>query len=249
MVAPAVHGVFEAADDGKAQRRGTRRQPVQQAPGLLGHLGQHRAHAAVGALLALPAALHILGQAVHHRPHRPQTNDRHHRVPEKHAKHMAVRCDHRKLDHMSHDFAAGNVPHLHLLPLGQQLARLLFVAFVQRIADVGEVVAELAKAQRHIEQSHVPQGRCEPAHTPVQQTMHQQSQRRRQQGGHAPGHPGQVLYASVQCAGHPAGPGLHQAVDRVVPAQRACLFQHQGQKDGEKAHRVSCPAPSASRNR
>ena len=51
------------------------------------------------------------------------------------------------LDHMAQDFGARQFAGVQVSPLGQQAPRLVFVTSVQRVADIGEEVAELAEAQ------------------------------------------------------------------------------------------------------
>ena len=69
---------------------------------------------------------------------------------------MAVRGKHRIFNHVAHDFTARQFTRIDLAPLRQQLARGGFIAVVQGIAYVGEIVAELAKTQRDIENGDAP---------------------------------------------------------------------------------------------
>ena len=65
---------------------------------------------------------------------------------------------------MAHDLAARQVIGMHLLPIGQVLAGLVLVTGLQRMANPREMVAELAKAQSHIQHQHMPGHRQGPAH-------------------------------------------------------------------------------------
>ena len=85
---------------------------------------------------------------------------------------MAMGGQHRILNDVANDFAARQFSRINLTPLGQQRTRRLFVAVVQRIPNVGEVVAELAKAQRDIQNGHAPDKGQQHIDSP-QQPMHQ----------------------------------------------------------------------------
>ena len=68
---------------------------------------------------------------------------------------MAVRGQQRVFDDVAQHLGARQFAGIEVAPLGQQPARLVLVTAVQRLADVGEVVAELAEAQRQVEQRDV----------------------------------------------------------------------------------------------
>ena len=133
----------------------------------------------VGIAFVLPVAHDKLAQAVQHRAGRSQTKGRQHREPGQHAKHMAMRGQHRILDHMAHDLTAGQLAGVDLLPGGQHFAGAVFITIGQRIADLGKVKAELPKTERDVQHGHAPQHGDGPAHKPVEQTVNQQ----RKQGG------------------------------------------------------------------
>ena len=69
---------------------------------------------------------------------------------------MSVGGKHRILNHMAHDLAAGQFAGIDLAPLGQQLTRGGFIAVVERVANVGEIVAELPEPQRDVQNRHAP---------------------------------------------------------------------------------------------
>ena len=59
------------------------------------------------------------------------------------------------LDHVAQQFGGRQLAGIEMAPLAQEPARLDLVAVVERLADVGEVVAELAKAERQVEDGDV----------------------------------------------------------------------------------------------
>ena len=258
MVAPAVNGFLEAADHRETQGREARRQPVDHRPGT----GRRRLQGRTGRLVmrvpaALPVARHEFAHAVEDRPRRAKTEGGQHRVPGQHAKHMTVRRQHRILDHVPHDLAARQLGGIDLLPLRQQRPGPRFVALVERVADVGEVVAELPEPQRHVQHRHAPQHRERPAQRPQQQPVNGQRRQRRQHGRQRPGDPAVVRLAGIEVAAHPARPAPQAGVNRVAARQRTGLLDQQGKQDGEKTHGriitsgddVPPPSPAAQADR
>jgi len=236
LKAPAVDRLFKIAHYGKAQRGQPGGQPVHHRPGL----GRDRLESALhqgGRLRRLARkARRIFSHAEKHRAGRPQAQRRADGVAGQHTKHMAVRGQYRVFDDMAHDLAARQVIGIDLLPIGQVLAGLLFVTGFQRMADTGEMVAELAKAQRHIQHQHMPGHRQRPAHQCDQQPMHSHGQGRGQQHRDAPGQPAVALLASIEVAAEPLHPGPHAGIDRIVTRQGLGLLQQQGHQRGEKTH-------------
>ena len=55
------------------------------------------------------------------------------------------------LDHVAQQLGARQLARVEMAPLGEQAPRLDLVAALERVADVGEVVAELAKAERQVQ--------------------------------------------------------------------------------------------------
>ena len=55
------------------------------------------------------------------------------------------------LDHMAQQFGARQLTRVEVAPIGEPLARGDVVAVLERVANVGEVMAELAKPERHIQ--------------------------------------------------------------------------------------------------
>ena len=151
---------------------------------------------------------------------------------------MAVRGNHRILDHMPHDLAARDLPHLHLLPLRQQFAGLVFVAVFQGFTDTGEVVAELTKTQGDIQQGHIPQHSHPPAQRPLEQPMQEHGQQGGGEDSDAPSHPGLGAGARVEGAHHPSRPVFDRDKDLVLGLEGAGLLQQEGQQDGKKTHGV-----------
>ena len=68
---------------------------------------------------------------------------------------MTVRGQQRMFDHVAQELGARQLAGIQVAPLREQAARLVLVAALEGIADVGEVVAELAEAQRQVEHRHV----------------------------------------------------------------------------------------------
>ena len=128
---------------------------------------------------------------------------------------MAVRSQHRVLNDMAHDFAARQQTGIDLLPIGQQLTRGLFIAHVQGVANGGEMVTELAKTQRHIQNQHAPDKSQQAVHAP-QEPVDAESQQRRQQHRQGPGQPAMLLATGVQVATAPARPGAHTRMQRIA---------------------------------
>ena len=61
---------------------------------------------------------------------------------------------------MTNQFAARQLTGVHLPPLGQQLACSVLIAIIQRITNIGKVMAELAKAKRDVQNTNAP-NKCE----------------------------------------------------------------------------------------
>ena len=68
---------------------------------------------------------------------------------------MAMRGQQRMLDHVTDQLHARQLAGVQVAPLRQVLTGGFVVATVQRVADVREVVAELAEAEREVEHQHV----------------------------------------------------------------------------------------------
>ena len=149
---------------------------------------------------------------------------------------MPVRRQNRIFDHVAHHLAARQVARIHLLPVGQTFARTLLVAFLQRIADTREMVAELAKTQRDVEHRHVPEHGDRPAHTPEQRGMHRKDKQGGHQHGQAPCHPAMVRLARIKIAADRQRPSPQTGMDRVAARQGARLLDQQRKQDGKKAH-------------
>ena len=229
--APGVDGILETPHHRKAHRRDARGQPIHLRPGGLRSRAQgdalrpHRLRAG-----------HQLGHAVEHRPGRPQAQRRQNREPAQGAEHMPVRRQHRVRDQAAQDLLAWPFGHLHLLPLRQQQPRPRIVATLERVANLGEVVAELPKAQRDIQNRRAPQHRRRPAQRRMQRQIHQQGQQRRQAGRHRPGQPAVVALAGIEIARHPAHPGPRCRMHRVVGRKRPHLLDQQRKQNGEETH-------------
>ncbi len=149
---------------------------------------------------------------------------------------MPVRRNDRMLDHVAHDFAARQLGGIDALPVRQQRARERLIALVERVADVGEMVAELAKAERHVEHRNAPQHGKRQAQREHQQPVHAQRQQRGHEHREPPGNPSVVRLARIEVAAGPARPRQNAAVHGVVRAQRPHLLDQQRAQDGKEAH-------------
>ena len=235
-LAPAVDRVFKTANHRKSHSGHAGGQVIDQGPSLLRHAQQGRADAfARLAALVAPVARGELAQAVEHSASRPQTERGADAVAAEHTKDVAVRRQHRMLDHMAHDFTARQLPHIDLLPSGQGRAGLVLVAHVQRVAYGGEVVAELPKPHRQVKQTHIPKIGQHRMQVPQQmvQCQGQQGRSRHRSG------PSQITVqgaACVQVAADHAHPSAQTRVQHIGRAQRPDLLEHQGQQNSKKAH-------------
>ena len=128
---------------------------------------------------------------------------------------MAMRIQHRMLDHLAHDAAAWQMGRLHAFPFRQQLACTDFVAHVQRITNAGDVVAELAETQRHEQYRRAPEPGRQPADAFKTQIGHGH-QHRGQHHRSGPGKPALPRLAGSEVARRPVRQLAVQVVHRVV---------------------------------
>ena len=149
---------------------------------------------------------------------------------------MSVGGQHRILDHVAHDLAARQRAHIHLLPVRKALARRIFIPLFQRIADAGEVMAELPKAQRDIQHRHTPEHCKRPAQPPQQQPVDGQRDQCRNKHCEAPRHPAVVRFARVEIAAHGQRPRTQPRMDGIAAGQGTCLLDQQSEQDGEETH-------------
>ena len=183
-----------------------------------------------------PVAGDKLGHAVQHRAARAQTQGGQHREPGQHAKHMAVSGDHAVLDHMANDFAAREFAHFHLLPFGQSHAGALGVTLFQRVANAGEVIAELPETEREIQHRHIPQQGHGPADPMHQRPMDAKRDGRGHEHGNGPGHPAMGGRSGVEISTDGQSPGARAGMDGVAARQRPRLLDQQCKQNGEKTH-------------
>ncbi len=183
-----------------------------------------------------PVAADELGHAEQHRAGRAQAQRRADDEPEEHAEDMPVRSQQRMFDHMAQHLGVWQLAGIQVQPFGQQAPHLVVVAVVQRLAQIGEVVAELAEAQRQVEHHHIEGHRQQQAVVPDAQGDERHQQRRRQHR-YAPHHPRMPRLAGVEVAPHPADPGHQPVMHPVVARQGFQLFDQQRDQDGEETHR------------
>jgi len=101
--------------------------------------------------------------------------------------------------------------------------------------DIGEVVTELAEAERQVNHQDVPQER-QPKTDRRQQVVHQCHDHHGRQRDHAPSEDGIATKAGVEPFFCPRSQCAHDVVDRVVPAERTELFENQRAEYGEESH-------------
>ena len=121
-------------------------------------------------------------------------------------------------------------------PLTEQAPRLILLATRERVANVGEVVTELAKAERQIEHPDV-DGQSQSQAVMRGQQVQRRCRQRRRQDRDAPDDDRMPLAASVEIPPSPANPRDQRIVNPVVTRQRPELFGQQREEDGEEAHR------------
>ena len=150
---------------------------------------------------------------------------------------MPVRSQQRVLDHMPDQFGARHLARVQVAPLGQQSSRFDLVGTRKRFADVGEVVAELTKAQRQVQQQHV-ECQCQQEAVGVDQQVDQRSARHGHQHRDGPDDARVMAFASIEVAPRPAHPGHQCTVNPVVARQGLELFKQQREEDSEETHRL-----------
>jgi hypothetical protein len=119
--------------------------------------------------------------------------------------HVAVRRQQRVFDHVAQHLGARQFAGVEVAPFGQALTRQVLVAAVERVADVGEVVAELTKTQREVQHPHV-DGQCQQQAVVLGQQVQGRHQQCRAQHRHAPHHPGVARLARIEVAPGPSHP-------------------------------------------
>src|ERR1051325_8350700 len=120
-------------------------------------------------------------------------------------------------------------------PLLEKRARALDVAGLDRELDVGEVVAELAKAEREIEHGDVERQREQAVHR-LQREMQRRRSRHRRQHGDEPGDDTVAALAAVEGLLEPARPRTEHAVHRRRSSERTPLLDDERGDDREDAH-------------
>jgi len=161
---------------------------------------------------------------VKQRAGRAEAKGRQNRVPGQHPEYVAMRGDHRVFDDVPDDFTARQVRYVDVLPLRQKLPRAFLAALVKRIADAGEVMAELPKPQRQVQKDDIPQHRERHAQGQRQQPVNTQRQQGRHAGRKHPRHPAVVCFARIEIAADPAYPDDRGRIHRVAIADRANLL-------------------------
>lgn len=96
-------------------------------------------------------------------------------------------------DDVAQQFGAGQFAGVQVAPLLQYAAGAVFVALLQRVADVGEVVAELAEAERQVQDQQVEAERGDQGSGGSSTRKRAPDHQRRREHGRHPNHPGVVL--------------------------------------------------------
>lgn len=186
------------------------------------------------AVLVGPVARNEFAHPIENRTCRAKSQRGEDRKPGQHAEHVTVRRDHRMLDDMPHDLAARQIRRIDVLPVRQQRPRERLVAVFQRVANAGEMVAELAKSQRCIEHGNAPQHGERQTQRQHEQPVHAERDQRGEGDGERPCNPSMVRLAGIEIAADQAGPAEDGAVDRIRVRERPNLLQQQGAQDGKK---------------
>jgi len=203
---PAGDGLFKIAHHRETKGRHAGRHMIDQAEGALREVAQalvdgHPQRAA----LEGPVTAGELGHAVGHRPSRAQAQRGQHHVAEEDAEDMAVCGQQRVLDDVAQQLGARQLAGVQVAPLGQQPTGLVFVTALQRLADVGEVVAELTEAQRQVDHADVEHQRQQQA-VVGDRGMDAPGQQRRHDDRDGPHHAGMLRSARIEVAACPAHP-------------------------------------------
>ena len=236
IAAPAGHRLLEVADHREAERRQPGRHVVEQVEEPQRQVHQRRVHRRIRrAASERPVAARVLGHPVEHRAGRSETERGQHDEPEEHTEHMAVRGQQRVLDDVAQQFGARQFARVQMAPLRQQPACLGLVGAVERVADVGEIVAELSESERDVEDRDIPGQRQQQAEV-GDAGVNAPGDQRRQDRGDGPDDPGMVIVAGVEVAAGPAQPVGEAVVHDVAARQRLQLLDQQREQDGEKTH-------------
>src|SRR5206468_9637699 len=96
-----------------------------------------------------------LGEPVQNRARGPEPDRRQQDEPEEHAEDVTMRGEQRMLDQVAQEFRGRQLTRIEVAPFGEQAPGLELVAPLERGTDAGEVVAELAKTERQVEDGDV----------------------------------------------------------------------------------------------
>ena len=233
---PAGHGLLEIADHREAECGEACGHVVDHPEQALrqAHQPLVQGHAERAALEG-PVATRELGHSIQHGAGRTQAERRQHDEPEEDAEDVPVRGQQRMLDHMAQQFGPRQLARVEMAPLGEQLARAALVTAVECVADVGEIVAELAKAEAQVQHRDVPHQTEK--NVDVRQTeINRAGKHRRHAHRHAPHDPRVMVTPGVEIAPGPAHPRREQVVHRIAARQGLELFDQEREQDGEETH-------------
>jgi hypothetical protein len=120
-------------------------------------------------------------------------------------------------------------------PLGKQAARAVEIAVLQRLVDVGEVMAVLAEAHREVEHQHV----ARQAEERVRGGERGVDRPREHHRGHDREEPGDrplVRLPGVEVALQDPSIARHRREERAPIDERAPLLERERDQEGKKAH-------------
>ncbi len=228
IAAPDIDGILEIADDGVTAGGQAGGRPVEQVEGFLRKALQRGAGFAVG---LIPFARYIVAKAIQHGACRADGQNE----PEKHAQHIALHRHQGMFDGLLGDIAGAHVHGIERFPLFEQAARGGGIVVIERVLDVREVVAELAKTEGEIQHRHIPRQGQQQAVVQRDEINHQCDQGG-QQHGDEPGRDAVMRPSRIEVARGNISQTLAQPIHGAAAAQGFELLDKQGDQNGEKSH-------------
>ena len=115
-----------------------------------------------------------MAHSIDHGTHGPESHTGKDREPKQHTKDVLMCRQDGVFDGQTDDLGFAQMGGVGALPKGQLLTRQCLVTRFKRIANLCEVVAELAKTQGGIKHQDAPKHRNNPTQTPPQEPVHEQ---------------------------------------------------------------------------
>ena len=141
----------------------------------------------------------------------------------------------RMLDDVAQQLGARQLARDEMPPFGEQQPGTILVAALERVADVGEVMAELAKAERQVQHRDVEEQREQRAYALEQHVQHDRRARRRQHRDQ-PRDQAVAAVAALEGLLEPAGPRRERGLHAPALAERLPLLDDQRGDDRDHAH-------------